>query len=147
MTHPPKNRSLQAKSNARLVAVQLLYRGQLLEEPVRADILLKRVKTIDIKGEKPHRPTLTMLLEGIAEHGQALDRVIEKHFSDEWKKERMNPLALIILRLGALELDTNRSLAEQVIIDEYTTLAAQFLAEEEIGFVHGLLGNLAQEMR
>lgn len=148
----PKNRSLAAKSAARLAAVQLLYRCNVLREAVSIEPLLKEYEDYSkssggLTGAKPHIPTLKNLLSGIKEHEPALDGLIGEVLKDGWRRERMNPIALIILKLGFFELDSNRKLSESIIIDEYTTLSQRFLGEEDIDFIHAALKSVSTKFR
>ena len=151
----PRNKSLLAKSAARLAAVQLLYRCNVLREAVSVDPLLEEYEAYSredsgkkgLAGAKPHMPTLKSLLNGVEEHQAALDGLIGEILNETWKRERMNPLALIILQLAFYELDAHRQLSEHVIIDEYTTLAQRFLNEEDIGFIHASLKKMGEKLR
>lgn len=152
------NSSLTAKSNARMAAVQLLYRAAMNNEPLQPEKLLALYasyidenKAFAKEAALPHVPAnkayLRKLLEGVTQSYDALNTLINERLGDEWKRERMGHLLLSILTLGAYELDAYRNLSTAVLLNEYTALAQQFCDANEIGFVHGILAKIAQDLR
>lgn len=153
-----KNTSLQAKSSARLAAAQLLYRVAVTGEAFNAAKLARDYQ--HYLDENKHAPAeaklpaiapnaayLRKLLEGVGAHAEALEALVDAHLSEKWKRERMSPLLVAILKLGLFELDAHRNLPTGVLVDEYTALAARFVDEEEVSFVHAVMAKAAREMR
>ena len=158
MNAPHRNASLVAKSNARLAAAQLLYRLARTHAPLKPEKLAADYadyledhksdpKEAALPQVPPNKAMLRKLLEGIAAHGQALDDVVNAHLDTDWKRERMSPLLLAVLKLGAYELDASRTLATPVLVDEYTALARRFFDEQEVSFVHAALQRIALKLR
>lgn len=152
------NRSLLAKSAARLVAVQLLYQKALSGETLTPEKLIARYsayveensnapKEAGLPPIAPDRKILLKLLSGVDAHDAALTGVVAEHLREGWKLERMSPLLIAILKLAAYELDAERKLATGVIVNEYVTLANRFIGEDEANFVQAALHAMAKKMR
>ncbi len=147
-----KNRSLQAKSAARIAAVQLAYRahirgGSIVPDTLMAEYASFREEEAAIKGEPPHKPLMKKLLCGLAEHGEALKKAAEEQLKENWSMARTSPILLAILQLAIFELDSERGTKQEVIIDEYTNIASRLLEQNEIGFIHATLKELAVKLR
>ncbi len=153
-----KNASLTAKSNARLAAVQLLYRdamtgGKLSAAKLMAEYAAMRNEGGDAKKEAflpsvaPENALLGKLLEGVKEHRAALEATLAKFIREDWKPERMGALMVNLLLTATFELDSNRTRATNVLVDEYTTLANRLLGEDESTYVHAALHQLAKHLR
>lgn len=140
-----------------MIAIQLAYSYHGLQKPPKASAMLadaEAFKAGDANAEfsavfkdKAHTPTLTRLLEGYADHKEILEPMAQESLSAEWKAERVNPLLLIILEFGVLELDHQRELADAIIVDEYTNIAARLLDDRDVDFVHASLKQLASKLR
>lgn len=151
------NKSLREKSTARLMAVQLAYSHQLLHKTPNAAMMMRdgeSFKADDDQAEFPavfkdkaHRPTLERLLDGYCEHKEVLAAIALESLHDDWQPGRVNPLLLVILELGILELDHHRELASAIIVDEYTGIAARLLDVTDIDFLHACLKKLADKLR
>lgn len=145
------NKSLQEKSAARLAAAQLLYRTYISGEALVAERLIADYKDYQQGEEKtpvtPNATLLRNLLSGMAEHGDALEPWVDKSLTGEWKKARMSPLLLAILRLGLFELAHYRDTNAPIIINEYATLTGRFFSDAETGFINAALNAAAKEMR
>lgn len=147
-----KNRSLQAKTAARMAAVQLAYRAKMRAQHIVAERLAQEYENFRkdegvIKGEAPNKTLLLKLLNGLAKHEAVLQKIVEEQLKGGWNTARTNPVLLAILQTAAFELDQHRELKTPVIIDEYTTIAAKLLEQEEIAFVHATLKTLADQFR
>ena len=156
MTSTPetRNRSIAAKSSARLAAAQALYRLEMTQDTPDLDKLVAdTIETAPLDDdeetafETPDAKFLRKLLGGVIPERRALKQQVAQHLSTDWKIERMSPLLVAILILAAYELQQHTQLSIPVIVDEYVTLAGGFFGEREQGFVQGILHTLAGEIR
>lgn len=147
MTMP--NKSLLAKSNARLAASQLLYSVTITQETWEPSILADRYKDYFDKPLTipPHRPLLVALLEGVKTHGDDLEPQLDNILDHNWNKNRMSPLLLAILRLGLFELSHYPERDQTIIISEYVSVTDRFFDEAETKFVNAALEKLAKKVR
>lgn len=82
---------------------------------------------------------------GSYENAQLIDEKMEKHLKG-WKKERLSPVSLAVLRLGAYELLFMEDIPSKVTINEAVELSKKFDDEKSYSFVNGVLNALACEI-
>lgn len=81
---------------------------------------------------------------GSYENKAEIDAAIEKHLTG-WKKERISPVSMAILRLAAYEMLYVTDIPAKVSINEAIELAKKFDDEKSYSFVNGVLNALAAE--
>ena len=64
-----------------------------------------------------------------------------------WRLERIDSTSRAILRAGVYELMKRPELAQQIILDEYVTIAHAFFEGMEPKFINGLLDSVADDVR
>jgi len=144
----PANKSLREKSAARMAAAQMLYANALNgSKPDPARMLQEHDGYLSENKTQPNMALLKKLLEGVVTHGNTLEPWIDKALTGDWKKDRMSPLLLAILRLAVFELAEMRQTASPIIVNEYVTLTGQFFGDAETGFMNAVLNALAVELR
>ena len=74
-----------------------------------------------------------------------LDAAIEKHLMG-WKKSRISPVSMAILRLAAYEMIYLSDIPAKVSINEAVELAKKYDDEKSYSFVNGVLNALADEL-
>lgn len=84
------------------------------------------------------------LVRGVVEYRSALDRKIVDA-ARNWSLERMSPVDLSILRLGAYELFHQPEIPARVTINEAIEIAKRYGTSESPAFVNGLLDKMARE--
>ncbi|MFL5297977.1 MAG: transcription antitermination factor NusB [Phenylobacterium sp.] len=152
-----KSGSKQARSVARLAAVQALYQMEVSAAGAEAVIreFTEHRFDRDLPGEPGEELTLAQadegffadLVRGVVEHQKAVDAAIARHLASGWRLERLDATARAILRAGAYELTNRTDVPTEVVIDEYVELAKSFFEGPEPGFVNGALDAVAQDVR
>ena len=64
----------------------------------------------------------------------------------EWRYERMDPVLVSILILGAAELSCQPNTPAKVILNEYIELTKDFLTEKDAKFVNVILDKILQDV-
>jgi transcription antitermination protein NusB len=128
------------RTDQRREAVFALYQhdvtGQPVDEALRGDA----------------RPFTRALAEGVAEHGEALDAVIERH-AEGWTLERIAPLERAIMRVALLEmlhpgeLPGEEPIPAEGAIEEAVETAKAYCGAQAPGFVNGILGAALRDVR
>jgi transcription antitermination factor NusB len=156
---PKPNRSLLAKSGARLAAVQVLYQAAVNGESAPdADTLMAAYQRyLDDNRENPQEAGvpfvpadlkfLRALLGGVTTFRDTLEPWVERAVAEGKSKERMSPLLLAVLRLAVFELSHFRDRKPGIIINEYVTLTGRFFGEAETGYVNAALNAVAAPLR
>ena len=81
---------------------------------------------------------------GSYENSDKLDEAMEKHFKG-WKKDRISPVSMAILRLAAYEIIFVEDIPSKVSINEAIELAKKYDDEKSYAFVNGVLNAVASD--
>jgi N utilization substance protein B len=147
-----KPRGRQARSVARLAAVQALYQMEVSGvggEAVIREFLDHRFDA-DLEGERlapADQPYFAGIVRGVVDQQTGVDRAIVKRLSKDWRLERIDATLRAILRAGAFELMRCPEAPTEVVIDEYVEVAKCFFNGPEPGFVNGALDGIARDER
>lgn len=146
------NMAVQARSAARLAAVQALYQmdmgGTGLEATIREFNKFRIGK--ELEGDlliRANRGLFESILRGVVDDQRELDPMIATHLAKNWKLSRIDSILRAILRAGVYELIHFRDTPARVIMSEYISLADAFFGPDEPAVVNGVLNNLARENR
>lgn len=91
-------------------------------------------------------PYAVGLVDGITEHLEELDRLINEH-ADGWTVSRMPAMDRAVLRVATYELSHSPDVPVAVVLDEAVELAKEYSTENSGRFVNGVLASLAETLR
>ncbi len=151
-TKTKKARTGNARSAARLAAVQALYQREMAGGTVPG--LLHEFHrhrlgaTIEDAEYKPADATFfDDLVAGVAARGSEIDALIAANLASGWALDRLDRPLRGLLRAGVYELIARPDVPTATVIDEYIDVAHAFYDARETGFVNGLLDAVAQKVR
>ena len=127
-----------ARSKARKRALDVLY-----EAGQRRVDALGTLRERLAQSDPPVPEYAVTLVEGVVAHQSRIDELLAT-YAEEWTLDRMPPVDLAILRIGAFELLWCADVPDAVAISEAVELASSLSTDESPGFVNGLLGRLLQ---
>ena len=148
----PTTRAHQARSVARLAAVQALYQMEVSgagSEAVVREFIDHRFDG-DIEGERlapADEAYFRDIVRGVVERQSGIDKAIVRRLAENWRLERIDATLRAILRAGAFELIARADAPTEVVIDEYVEIAKSFFNGPEPGFVNGALDAIARDER
>ena len=154
MNTAPKS---QARSTARLAAVQALYQRQM--EGTKVDELLvefhrhrlgERIDDEDHDGEQLAEVEVDFfndLVRGVDARRDEIDEVVTAKLSAGWTITRLDKTMVQILRAGAYELLARADVPTAAAINEYVDVAKAFFDDREAKFVNGVLDAVAKDAR
>jgi transcription antitermination protein NusB len=156
----------QARSSARLAAVQALYQMDVagtgieavIDEFVRDRFTPPRVAAEDDArlsepdaGEEAivgaDAQFFTALIRGAVRAQRDVDPVIDKSLADGWRLVRIDSLVRAIFRSAVFELMERTDVPARVVINEYIEVSRAFFDGDEPGLVNGVLDRLARQFR
>ncbi|MBX7495562.1 transcription antitermination factor NusB [Qipengyuania sp. 6B39] len=147
MTQPKRS---QARSAARLGAVQALYQQQ-MEGTALARLLdefhqhrLGRV----IEDEEYAQADVDFfddVVSGVDARREEIDALLTARLAEGWTLARMDKTMLQILRAGTYELLARQDVTKATSISEYVDVAKAFFDDREAKFVNGILDAVAKE--
>ena len=101
------------------------------------------VKATEIRGLE-YDDYVKQVFFGSYENAEVINAAIEKHLTG-WKKERISPVSMALIRLGAYEIMFMDDIPSKVSINEAIELAKKYDDEKSYSFVNGVLNALAAE--
>ena len=135
---------MDPRSLAREIAMKMLYAASLgggetmdevLEQSEQADTLSGSDKTF-----------LENLVAGVTDRQEELDAVIGK-YAQGWALNRLGKVDLTILRMAVYELKYMPEVPVGAAINEAVELAKRYAEDKSSGFINGILGSAARELR
>lgn len=151
-TKTKKARTGNARSAARLAAVQALYQREMAGGTVPGLLhefhrhrLGATIEDID------YRPAdegfFDDIVAGVAARGSEIDALIAANLAAGWAIDRLDRPLRGLLRAGVYELIARPDVPVATVIDEYMDVAHAFYDVRETGFVNGLLDAVAKTAR
>ncbi len=142
------------RSNAREIAVHLIYAAQYSDEPVES-ILETRLDQAyydclagenEVYSEKPgekQRKYIAAVVKGVIEHRSELEEAITR-YSIGWNLNRISKLAKAIMELAMYEALYAEDVPVNVAVHEAVLLAQKYEEPETVAFVNGVLGSFTR---
>ena len=146
----PKLHPRQARSVARLAAVQALYQMEAAHagvDGVVREFRDHRFET-DIEGEplaSADEDFFEDVVRGVVTGQAEIDRAVARRLAKGWKLERLDATVRAALRCGAYELMKRPDVPIEVAIDEYIDIAKAFT--DEASFLNAALDAIARDVR
>lgn len=147
----------QARSTARLAAVQALYQQQMEKTPLAKLLnefhqhrLGREVDDEDHEGEVFADAEVDFfddIVRGVDARRDEIDAALTARLASGWTLARLDKTMLQILRGGAYELIARADVPKATAISEYVDVAKAFFDDREAKFVNGILDALAKEVR
>jgi len=147
----------QARSAARLAAVQALYQMQ-MEGTALARLLNEfhqhrlghEVDDEDHEGEvfvDAEVDFFDDIVSGVDARRKEIDELLVGKLADGWTIARLDKTMLQILRAGAYELMARADVPTATAINEYVDVAKAFFDDREAKFVNGILDAIGKDVR
>ena len=147
----------QARSAARLAAVQALYQMQMegtalarLLNEFHQHRLGREVDDEDHEGEvfaDAEADFFDDIVSGVDTRREEIDELLVGKLADGWTIARLDKTMLQILRAGAYELMARADVPTATAINEYVDVAKAFFDDREAKFVNGLLDAVGKDVR
>ncbi|WFL77625.1 transcription antitermination factor NusB [Altererythrobacter arenosus] len=149
MTSAPRS---QARSAARLAAVQALYQQQ-MEGTALARLLNEFHQHrlgMEIDDEQYAEAEVDFfddVVAGVDARRDEIDALLGGKLAEGWTLVRLDKTMLQILRCGTYELLARADVPSAAAINEYVDVAKAFFDDREAKFVNGILDAVAKDAR
>ena len=151
MTASPRS---QARSAARLAAVQALYQHQLENTPTARlldEFHQHRLGMTDDEEDTEFADAevdfFDDLVKGALARREEIDELLSGKLAEGWTLRRLDKTMLQILRAGAYELLARPDVPVAAAISEWVDVAKAFFDDREAKFVNGVLDAVAKSVR
>ena len=153
MNSPAKSgQRSQARSAARLAAVQALYQQQMEKTPTARLLdefhqhrLGQQIE--DAQFAEAEVEFFDDIVRGVLAREEEIDTLLSERLAAGWALPRLDKTRLQILRAGAYELLARPDVPVGTVISEYLDVAHAFFDKREAKFVNGVLDAVAKSVR
>ncbi len=146
-----------SRRKSRILAFQALYSWDVSKAPIE-DILnfswLQKDSEIKEGIESEPSETLkddktfaSLLIAGTIDHVDEIDKVIESYLSEDWSMERINKVALAILRTSTYEILFQKDIDPKISIDEAVHIAREYGTDDSYKFINAVLDKIGKNER
>ena len=126
---------------ARENAFLLMFEGVCKKDETGEEIFTKAVEVRELEVDE----YVKQVFFGSYANIQIIDEVIEKCLKG-WKKERISPVSLAVLRLATYEMMFMEDIPARVSINEAVELCKKYDDEKAYSFVNGVLHKVSCEV-
>ena len=142
----------QARSAARLAAVQALYQRHMEGTPLAKllDEFHQHRLGREIEDDQYAQADVDFfddLVKGVAAREEEIDALLAERLAQGWSLERLDKTMLQILRAGSYELLARPDVPTGSAISEYLDVAHAFFEPRDAKFVNGVLDAVAKVAR
>jgi N utilization substance protein B len=141
-----------SRRKSRILAFQALFSWEASESTLE-DLLtfswsykdsevLEESPVLESEAIKDEKLFASLLVSGTIDRIAEIDQLISENLSDNWKIERINKVALAILRIAIYELKFQPDSVAKIVIDEAVNIAKQFGADDSYKFINAILDKL-----
>ena len=141
---------MEARRNTRKIAVQAIFQFFFSKEDVNKileEFCNYRIKEFKNYKKKYDTDFLKTIVIGVYQNEKKITKIIECNLSENWLIDRVDLTMKAIISLAIYELISFENIPLQVIINEYVSIANQFLDKSNTGFINGILDNIAKNIR
>ena len=146
-----RNSRSQARSAARLAAVQALYQRQMEKTPLPRllDEFHQHRLGREIEGDEYADAEVAFfddVVSGVDARREEIDDKLTARLAQGWTLARLDKTMLQILRAGTYELIARPDISKATAISEYVDVAKAFFDDREAKFVNGVLDAVAKDV-
>ena len=141
---------MEVRRNTRKIAVQAIFQFFFSKEDVNKileEFCNYRIKEFKNYKKKYDINFLKNVVIGVSQNERKITKIIECNLSENWLIDRVDLTMRAIISLAIYELISYENIPLQVIINEYVTIANQYLDKSNTGFINGILDNVAKNIR
>lgn len=145
-----RNSRSQARSAARLAAVQALYQRHMEKTPLPRllDEFHQHRLGREIEGDEYADAEVAFfddIVGGVDARREEIDDKLTARLAQGWTLARLDKTMLQILRAGTYELIARQDISKATAISEYVDVAKAFFDDREAKFVNGVLDAVAKD--
>ena len=141
---------MEIRRNTRKIAVQAVFQFFFSKEDANkivAEFCNYRIKEFKNYKKKYDIDFLKKVVVGVHQNEKKITNMIECNLSENWLIDRVDLTMKAIISLAIYELISYENIPLQVIINEYVSIANQYLDKSNTGFINGILDNIAKNIR
>lgn len=140
-----------SRRKGRIIAFQALFSWDAnnipLEDLLNFTWLKKETEESDKEKDnsKDELMFASLLVTGTLNNIEKIDELIDSHLSANWSRDRINKVALAILRTSIYELKFVEGSNPKIVIDEAINIAKEYGADDSFKFINAVLDKIGKE--
>lgn len=87
-----------------------------------------------------------LLVKGTLENLEEIDSLIKTHLSEKWRIDRINKVALAVIRIGIYELLYQKDTHASVVIDEAVGIVKDYGSDDSYKFTNAILDTTCKDI-
>lgn len=147
-----------SRRKSRILAFQALYSWDVSKAPLEdilnfswlqkdSEIKEGQEQALPDEGLKEDETFASLIISGTIDHVDEIDKVIESYLSSSWSLERLNKVALAILRTSAYEIMFQKDIDPKISIDEAVHIAKDYGTDDSYKFINAVLDKIGKNER
>ena len=89
----------------------------------------------------------TLIIQGTIDHVDEIDNTIKQYLSSNWSMDRINKVALAILRTATYEIMFQKDIDPKISIDEAVHIAQDYGTDDSFKFINAVLDKIGKNER
>ena len=141
---------MEIRRNTRKIAVQAIFQFFFSKDDINKileEFCNYRIKEFKNYKKRYDTDFLKKVVVGVYQNEKKIIKIIESNLSENWLIDRVDLTMKAIISLAIYELISYENIPLQVIINEYVSIANQYLDKSNTGFINGILDNIAKNIR
>lgn len=143
-----------SRRRGRIVAFQALYSWDVSKSSLEDLLTFTWLEKDTVNKEEPKEPTASqkndmdfasLIIAGTIDHIDEIDASIERHLAANWSKDRLNKVALAILRTSVYQIKYQSEAQPGIIIDEAVNIAKEYGADDSYKFINAVLDKIVKD--
>lgn len=130
-----------SRRKGRILAFQALYSWDVTKETTES---LLSFSWLQKEAAEDETAFASLIIAGTIDHIDEIDQLIETHLASNWSKDRINKVALAILRTSVYELKYQNDSQPGIIIDEAVNIAKDYGADDSYKFINAVLDKIGK---
>ena len=110
------------------------------------DAQYKNFEALDVSKKLEVFTFARLLIKGTIENIEEIDTLIKNNLSESWSIERINKVALSVMRVAVYELLYQKDTASTIVIDEAVEIVKSYGADDSHRFTNAILDKISKDL-
>jgi N utilization substance protein B len=123
--------------------------GETQEEEAKFCLIDKQMSLFDNLNVEKKEELYTfarLLVRGTVENISQIDEIIKSHLSAKWSLERVNKVALAVIRMSVYALLYQKDVPAVIVIDEAVEIVKEYGVDDSHKFTNAILDNINKDL-
>ena len=107
--------------------------------------VLEQAPALESEVAKDEKLFASLLVSGTINNITEIDKLITEHLTDNWSFDRINKVALAILRVSIYELKFQPDSVAKIVIDEAVNIAKEYGSDDSHKFINAILDKIEKD--